>query len=157
MESPRKGLFIGKSHDNGGIPSKVRETGQLIEIEGQEYYICNSAYNSSKEYSFEGKTNKQILDEIYSDSSCELNQSVMSAGDFIVCKLVVNDTKKRNRTGTIKSIVNEMQGEKSCKVENRISILKSGGAIQSKKEKAPSMSKDEKSNWFKGELSFLNW
>ena len=113
----KKGLFVGKSHDDGGIPSKVVETGQLLEIEGDEYYICREAYRSSDEYDFKGKTNKQILDKIYSEHSCKLIQAEMSAGDFIVCKVVVKDTKKHNRKGTIKSILNEMQGEKSCRVE----------------------------------------
>lgn len=129
-KAQKKGLFIGNSHANGGIPSEVKQTGQQIEIEGDEYYICNEAYNSSKIYSFKGKSNKQILDKIYTENSCKLNQSIMSAGDFIVCKLVVRDSKKRDREGTIKEIVNEMQGEKSCKVENKNSSFKVGGAIK---------------------------
>ena len=128
--SPKKGLFVGKSHKEGGIPSVVKETGQLIEIEGDEYYICRSAYHSDKVYNFENKTNKQILDEIYSDTSCKLNQSVMSAGDFIVCKLVVKDSKKYSRSGTIMDIVNEMQGEKACKVENGSPTKRAGGEVQ---------------------------
>ena len=110
-------MFVGESHDDGGIPSKVVETGQILEIEGDEYYICRDAYNADKEFSFEGKTNKQILDTIYTDFSCKLIQAEMSAGDFIICKIVVKDTKKHNRNGTVKSILNEMQGEKSCRVE----------------------------------------
>lgn len=131
-EAPKKGLFIGNPHSKGGIPSEVKETGQQIEIEGDEYYICNEAYNSSKIYSFKGKTNKQILDVIYTENSCKLNQSIMSAGDFIVCKLVVKDSKTKDRRGTIKDIVNEMQGEKSCKVENKNSVFKVGGAIKTR-------------------------
>lgn len=138
-----KGLFIGKSHKEGGIPSQIKETGRAIEIEGDEYYICKSAYNSDQEYNYIQKTNKQILDDIYTKHSCKLNQSVMSSGDFITCKLVVKDNGRKNRRGTVKSILNEMQGEKACKVENRNNILQSGGEI--------------KSNWFEGELSFLNY
>jgi DNA topoisomerase-1 len=132
MAAQDKGLFIGDSHKDGGIPSEVKQTGQQIEIEGDEYYICSEAYNSSKEYSFKGKTNKQILDNIYTENSCKLNQSVMSAGDFIICKVVVKDTSKKDREGTIKQIVNEMQGEKSCKVENKNSSFKSGGAVKTR-------------------------
>ncbi len=54
----------------------------------------------------------------------------MEAGDFIVCKLVVKDTKKRNRSGTVKSILNEMQAEKSCKVENGSNSFKLGGRFK---------------------------
>jgi hypothetical protein len=115
--TPKKGLFKGNSHDDGGIPSKVVETGQLLEIEGDEYYICRDAYYSDEEFEFKGKTNKQVLDKIYTEFSCKLIQSEMSAGDFIICKVVVKDKKKHNRKGTVKSILNEMQGEKSCKVE----------------------------------------
>lgn len=144
-KSPKKGLFVGASHANGGIPSQVKETGQLIEIEGDEYYFCRSAYNSDKEYSFKNKTNREVLDLLYSDTSCTLNQSLMSAGDFIVCKLVVRDPKKHDRKGTIKDIVNDMQGEKACKVENGSPTKRAGGEIT------------KISSWFSNELSFLNW
>lgn len=131
MSKPqKKGLFVGNSHAEGGIPSEVKQTGQQIEIEGDEYYICSEAYNSSQNYNFKGKTNKQILDSIYTKNSCKLNQSIMSAGDFIVCKIVVKDSQKRDRSGTVKQIVNEMQGEKSCKVENGNSTRKKGGTIE---------------------------
>jgi DNA topoisomerase IB len=131
MTPPKdKGLFIGNSHKNGGIPSKVKETGQLIEIEGDEYYICREAYNSSETYSFKNKTNKQVLESIYTKNSCKLNQSLMAAGDFIVCKLVVKDKQKRDREGSVKQILNEMQGEKSCKVENGGSSFKLGGKFR---------------------------
>lgn len=140
---PKKGLFVGNSHANGGIPSEVVETGQQIEIEGDEYYICREAYNSSDEYDFKGKTNKQVLDKFYTEHSCKLDQERMNAGDFIVCKLVVKDSKKYDRKGTIKQILNQIQGEKGCKVESGAQRLKrQGGQI---------------SNYFEGELSFLNW
>ena len=138
MSAPKLGLFVGAPHTNGGIPSEVKQTGQQIEIEGDEYYICSEAYNSSKEYSFKGKTNKQILDNIYIENSCKLNQSVMSAGDFIICKVVVKDTSKKDRKGTIKQIVNEMQGEKSCKVENKNPSFKSGARFQRRFYRHPS-------------------
>jgi hypothetical protein len=113
----KKGRFIGDSHDDGGIPSEVVETGQKIEIEGDEYYICREAYNSNEIFEFKSKTNLQVLDTLYTKFSCKLVQSKMSAGDFIICKVVVKDNKKHNRKGTIKQILNEMQGEKSCRVE----------------------------------------
>lgn len=202
MSKKDKGLFIGESHDNGGIPSMVKETGQLIEIEGDEYYICRDAYHSDDTYEFKGKTNKEVLDKFYTDHSCKLNQSVMSAGDFIVCKIVVKDKTKHDRGGTIKEILNQMQHEKSCKVEDASAIAAQGGGIggkdinkMNKQELASLLSEinpilyqrtaprrtttknyrvivqreldkiDKKSrgggvgevNYFKGELSFLNW
>ena len=118
MADAKKGLFVGESHSNGGIPSKVTETNQLIEIEGDEYYICREAYQSDKSFSFTQKTNKQVLDYIYTKFSCKLEQSSMNAGDFIICKVVVKDKSKHSRKGTVKQILNAMQSEKSCRVEN---------------------------------------
>lgn len=168
--SPKKGLFDGESHANGGIPSSVLETGQQIEIEGDEYYICREAYRSDEEFSFKNKTNKEILDKIYTQYSCKLTQEVMSAGDFIVCKIVVRDTQKHNRQGTVKSILNEMQGEKSCKVELGSDRLKEGGTVELDKmvseydyegTSSPVSFNLRKggliSNYFEGKLSFLNW
>lgn len=124
-----KGLFIGNSHANGGIPSEIAETGTKIEIEGNEYYICNEAYNSPNYFEFKKKTNKEILDFIYTEFACKLDQNVMHSGDFIVCKVVVADKKKKDRKGTIRDILNEMQGEKNCKVESGSDYLKEGGEL----------------------------
>lgn len=129
MSKDAKGLFVGAYHDRGGIPSKIVETNQQIEIEGDEYYICREAYNSPKKFSYSNKSNKEILDDLYQNFSCKLVQSAMNAGDFIVCKLVVLDNSKHNRRGTVKQIVNEMQGEKACRVENGSSHKKYGGGI----------------------------
>jgi ribosomal protein S18 acetylase RimI-like enzyme len=41
----------------------------------------------------------------------------------------VADNRKKDRKGTIKQILNEMQGEKNCKVESSSSYLKQGGLI----------------------------
>ena len=124
-----KGLFIGNSHANGGIPSEIAETGTKIEIEGNEYYICNEAYNSTNHFDFKKKTNKEILDFIYTEFACKLNQDIMHSGDFIVCKVVVADNRKKDRKGTIKQILNEMQGEKNCKVESSSNYFKKGGEL----------------------------
>ena len=122
-------MFIGNSHANGGIPSEIAESGTKIEIEGNEYYICNEAYNSPNHFDFKKKTNKEILDFIYTEFACKLNQDIMHSGDFIVCKVVVADNRKKDRKGTIKQILNEMQGEKNCKVESSSNYLKQGGLI----------------------------
>lgn len=124
-----KGLFIGKPHSLGGIPSEIVETGRRIEIEGDEYYICRDAYNSDKVHEFKSKTNKQVLDHIYANYVCELNQEAMNTGDFIVCKVVVLDESEKDRKGTISEILNEMQGEKSCRVENKSVYFRDGGFV----------------------------
>jgi len=131
----QKGLFIGNSHSKGGIPSTISDTGQRIEIEGEEYYLCSEAYSSSEKLSFTKKTNKEVLEKIYTKYGCKLNQDIMNAGDYIVCKLVVKDKKKHTRKGTVKEIVNKMQSEKNCKVEYKkggvvnIGIFADGGNI----------------------------
>jgi len=135
MADAKKGLFVGESHSNGGIPSKVTETNQLIEIEGDEYYICREAYQSDKSFSFTQKTNKQVLDYIYTKFSCKLEQSSMNAGDFIICKVVVKDKSKHSRKGTVKQILNAMQSEKSCRVENDSPKMYKGGNISNLKIK----------------------
>lgn len=146
-QGKNNGMFVGKSHAQGGIPSVVVETGQRLEIEGKEWYICREAYYSSDVYDFHQKTNQEILNHIYLDHACKLDQKKMHARDFIVCKVVVQDPKKYNRKGTIKEIVNQMQNEKSCKVENENdSFFLDGGNV-----------KEVKQRYFSGELSFLNW
>jgi len=135
-KTSKKGLFIGKSHKEGGIPSEVVETGQQIEIEGNEYYFCAEAYNSNERFDLKNKTNREVLDYIYTQFSCKFDQSQMNAGDFIVCKVVVLDKKKYNRKGTLKKILNQMQAEKSCKVEsNPNSIMKKGGQTSAQSNK----------------------
>ena len=37
------GLFVGKSHEDGGIPAIVTDTGQPIEVEGGEAIINKKA------------------------------------------------------------------------------------------------------------------
>tara|TARA_R110002020_G_scaffold44348_10_gene128029 strand:- start:4674 stop:5831 length:1158 start_codon:yes stop_codon:yes gene_type:complete len=138
MQKKQKGLFVGESHANGGIPSKVAETNQLIEIEGDEYYICKRAYNSSKKFSFRKKSNKEILDHIYTSFACKLQQDKMQVGDFIICKVVVKDKSKVDRQGTVKSILNSMQREKQCRVEDAkdVKLYKGGELTEYNKWKA---------------------
>jgi hypothetical protein len=56
-------------------------------------------------------------------------QGIANSGDFIVCKLVVLDDTKRTITGTVKSIIDTMQSEKSCNVSEGSSKMEKGGQI----------------------------
>jgi DNA polymerase III sliding clamp (beta) subunit (PCNA family) len=114
----KKGMFIGPSHANGGIPSKIAETNTPIEIEGGEYYICREAFYSPKVFNYQNKTNKQVLDDIYTQFSCKLVQDVMKTNDFIVCKVTVDDPTTHNRKGTVEQILNQMQSENGCRLSN---------------------------------------
>lgn len=117
-----KGLIRGgesTSHDSGNdILYTIKETGKQVLIEGDEYHFCKAALMSNEIHEYKNKTNKQILDDIYTRSSCMVKEGEAHLGDFIVCKLVVRDKKKRNLTGTNSEILSLMQKEHGCKVVN---------------------------------------
>jgi hypothetical protein len=124
----KEALYKGNSHDNGGIKVLVDES-KHIEVEGHEYLLCNKAMQTTKIFEFENKTNKEILDEFHTYSTCEFKQNEAHSGDFIICKKVVLDTNKRNITGTIKEIVNIMQSEKGCR-QSTDDVYKTGGEVE---------------------------
>lgn len=136
-------LYKGNSHDNGGIKVLV-DGSKPIEVEGHEYLLCNKAMQSTRIFEFKNKTNKEILDEFHTYSTCEFKQNEAHSGDFIICKKVVLDTNKRNITGTIKEIVNIMQSEKGCRQSND-DVFKTGGEI------------DEKEVENQGSLNLMKW
>ncbi len=123
-------MYKGKSHAQGGIPVVV-DGNTNVEIEGNEYHLCRDAMSSAKIYSFKNKSNKEILDSIYSSEGCKFVQGIANSGDFIVCKLVVLDDTKRTITGTVKSIIDTMQSEKSCNVSEGGNKMEKGGGIKS--------------------------
>lgn len=129
MSSANDAMYRGKPHTHGGIKVVVNSTTgkDLIEVEGLEYKICKEAYNSPKELSFSAKTNKEILDYIHDEFSCEFDQSSASSSDFIVCKNVVFSGQRNDRKGTVKQILNEMQGEKGCRVEGYAAVKTAKG------------------------------
>ena len=113
----KSGLYKGELHTNGGIQSVVDGV-KKVEIETDEYHLCKQIFATTKIYEFKDKTNKQILQNIFQDASCIFEQGKAASGDFIICRLVVLDTKPRTITGTAKEIINILQSEKSCKVSN---------------------------------------
>lgn len=121
-------MYKGKSHAEGGIPVVV-DGNTNVEIEGNEYHLCRDAMSSAKIYSFKNKSNKEILDSIYSSEGCKFVQGIANSGDFIVCKLVVLDDDKRTISGTVKSIIDTMQSEKSCNVSEGSNKMEKGGGI----------------------------
>src|ERR1035437_1563990 len=111
----------GFLHKDGGIAVKVDGV-KDVEVEVKEYKMCQDAYDkamlSTKVYEFKNKTNLEILDEIFTDNNCTFETHKANSGDFILCRLVVLDDKKYDRTGNTKEILNLMQSEKSCKVSS---------------------------------------
>lgn len=65
-DGKKGGYFSGRSHAEGGIKAINVDTGELIEVEGQEVIITKDAVNDPKKRLFEGKmmTNKEILSKI---------------------------------------------------------------------------------------------
>ena len=49
------GLTKGKSHAEGGIPMKVKSTGQNIEVEGGEVIINKKSVSDTKKHTFDGQ------------------------------------------------------------------------------------------------------
>ena len=130
QEKNDSALYVGPSHAEGGIPVIVdpQKPGEHpVEVEGIEYKICAEAYQSSEKLSFAQKTNFEILDSIHKDFSCKFNQGEADGGDFIICKVAVKDQVRRDRSGTVKQILDEIQGENGCRL--------STGQIAEKKRK----------------------
>jgi hypothetical protein len=65
-DAKRGGFFKGKSHAQGGIKAINKDTGQLLEVEGNEVIINKRSVADDKKRLFEGKmmTNREILSKI---------------------------------------------------------------------------------------------
>ena len=78
------GITKGKSHKEGGIPMKVRSTGQLIEMEGGELVTNKTNSADPTKFEFEGK--KLTTCEITSELNSRNNNGVKIDCDSIVGK-----------------------------------------------------------------------
>lgn len=141
-EPTKKSGFYDKgySHANGGIEVTVDGITK-VEVEKDEYKLCKEAYYSTKTYDFKQKTNMEILDHIFQDNNCVFEIDKAESGDFILCKSVVMDNAKHDRSGTPAEILNKMQEEKQCRVELPTNSMASTGGMFL-------------SDWY---LSFLYW
>jgi hypothetical protein len=68
-DAKKGGFFEGKSHAEGGIKAKNVDTGQIIEVEGNEVIINKKSVGDETLREFEGEmlTNRQILSKINED------------------------------------------------------------------------------------------
>jgi hypothetical protein len=68
-DAKKGGFFEGKSHAEGGIKAKNIDTGQIIEVEGNEVIINKKSVADETLREFEGEmlTNRQILSKINED------------------------------------------------------------------------------------------
>jgi len=129
------GLYKAPSHEEGGVQVIV-DGHYPVEVEGGEIHICRDAMNSKEVLEFKNLTNKEILDEIFKYNGCVFEQGKAESGDFIICKLVVDDKKKRTIKGTVKDIINQLQSEKACRVTEDVKerYNRQGGVLSSKEE-----------------------
>ena len=64
-DGKKGGLLKGDSHDDGGIKAIVTDTGQPVELEGEEVIINKKSMQDQTEYSVKG-TPKEIASAINS-------------------------------------------------------------------------------------------
>tara|TARA_Y100000741_G_scaffold178071_1_gene135211 strand:+ start:88 stop:444 length:357 start_codon:yes stop_codon:yes gene_type:complete len=96
-DGKKGGLLKGNSHDDGGIKAIVTDTGQPVELEGDEVIINKKSMNSDKEYTVTG-TPKEIASAINSvdnngvkfDEGAEMTDlesgetTIMKAGGIVI-------------------------------------------------------------------------
>lgn len=65
-DGKKGGYFEGRSHAEGGIKAYNKDTGQMIEVEGEEVIITKGAVKDEQKREFEGEmlTNREILSRI---------------------------------------------------------------------------------------------
>ena len=123
------GLAKGPSHAEGGIPLVVEDTGQHIEIEGDEFVFTGDVLKKTDVLNYEG-TPWQIIQKIakkYNINTGKLEG--VNGDDFIICKKVMYDTKAVKVNGTPKQIINQLQLDKGCRVSADSATLKNGGEL----------------------------
>jgi len=133
--SNKGGIFVGHPHSKGGIPLIVEETGQKIEVEGEEPLIPSEIDADSKIYELEG-TNIEILDEInkmFGAKGMAKAATEIHAGDMVVCKRSAGDDTKRKYKGTLKQIVSAVNQSGGCnEIEKGAVEYRDGKQIQYK-------------------------
>lgn len=129
------GLYHAPSHENGGVQVVVNG-GSVVEVEGGEIHLCRAAMQSDEVLEYKDMTNKEILDALFQYNNCVFEQGKAEPKDFIICKLVVDDKKKRTIKGTVKQIVNKLQEEKACNVTEDYAerVSRQGGKLTTDEE-----------------------
>ncbi len=115
------------SHDNDGVKYIVKSTGQLVELEGDEIVLCESAIKSEKYHTFTG-TPLEIIKKIADEYGCKrgsLNE--IHGGEFVICKKVVRDQQKITVCGTPAEIISQLQVEKGCNPHWSWELERQGG------------------------------
>ena len=111
------GMVLGgekTSHDNGGVKYVVKQTGQRVELEGDEFVLCDDIVRSQKYYVLTG-TPYEIILKLASEGSCKIGAlSEIQGGEFVICKKVIRDNQTITVSGTPAEIISQLQVEKGC-------------------------------------------
>ena len=67
------GLYKAPPHSAGGVQVIIDEI-KPVEVEGQEYQICDVAMSSTEVFEFKDKTAKEILDKLFVEEGCVFEQ-----------------------------------------------------------------------------------
>lgn len=104
----------GTSHANGGVKFIVKDTGKLIEVEGDEFVFCSDVTQSDRIHTFTG-TPYEILIALAKEYNCSVGAlKGIDGREFVICKKVVRDGTPITITGTPREIISKMQVEKGC-------------------------------------------
>lgn len=112
------GIFVGKSHAQGGIDIVIPETGQQIEVEGNEPLIPREALQDATIRTYKG-TNFDILNQINTSIGAKpitKKATSVHAGDVIICKKTLYDKTVKTLQGTNKQIVSAINENAGCNV-----------------------------------------
>lgn len=156
----KTGMISGPSHEKGGIEIQVNETGQIKEVEGGEYFICENAMYSANRHHFELMQARDILDSISSTYNCGEFKPDLHARDFIVCKSVVESQERHTVSGTPKEILNQLQAAKGCYIMSKGDYLAKGGFVsdltdQQIIDRYSKLSKNEANNIYSRTLDII--
>lgn len=128
------GMFVGPSHDGGGIPLVVQDTGQQVEVEGKEPLIPREVIEDEEVRTRRGK-NIEIVNQILKKAglSTKNKATVVKGGDVVICKRAVHDDDTvREITGTDSQIISAVNESGGCKVIDagaEVVEMKDGGSI----------------------------
>jgi DNA topoisomerase-1 len=126
------GIFRGNLHKDNGIPFTVPETGQKVEIEGDEGLVPSEAMDNKKVKKRSGM-NVQILNEINKENGAKgMNEKVeeVHLSDAVICRKSMYDKKKRTYVGTDKQIVSAINQSNGCReIEKGAKAIEPDGSV----------------------------
>ncbi len=89
--------------------------------DSKKIHIPREVLESSTFYKFRNKTNREIITSILQDNGYRLEQGLPERGGLAICKNAIKDTSDRSIKGTAQFIINKIQSEKFCNIEESIS------------------------------------